>query len=446
MRWHGAALALLAGAGLLSSAAIAGEEREAAYQEFRAQFDARQYEAALPLAERVVALTEEQYGAGDPRVLAPLFNLGTTLYRMGRYEEAEEQYLRSIELLEGSGAALDRRLIGPLHGLGAVYLEAGRHEEAAIALKRAVDLSRNLDGLFNPGQVPMLERLVESYVELNRVGEAEKEQEHAFQISSTAFGEYDKRMLRPLERYANWLERIGRYATARSLHRRALEIAAQSRSVLATVAALRGIARTYRLAFVHGPEEGVMQLPSEGAAVTREFSTPGVLDIRGERALLSALEVIDKTEPSALAQRGQILVDLGDWYLSAGQTSKAFETYDTAWQALSRAGSTDALAQPERIVYRPPSAAVSRSQMQLRLDPESYRERLVEVRLTVTRDGRTRDVQALTADLPAKTVRGLESAVRKARYRPRFEDGRPADTAGVVMQEKIALRVAPGSG
>ena len=36
----------------------------AVYKEFRTQFDARQYAAAKPLAEKLVQLTEEQYGAG----------------------------------------------------------------------------------------------------------------------------------------------------------------------------------------------------------------------------------------------------------------------------------------------------------------------------------------------------------------------------------------------
>ena len=44
--------------------AVTDADRMAVYQEFRTQYDARQYAEAQPLAERLVELTEEQYGAG----------------------------------------------------------------------------------------------------------------------------------------------------------------------------------------------------------------------------------------------------------------------------------------------------------------------------------------------------------------------------------------------
>ncbi len=72
----------LAAAVQLATAAVTDADRTQVYQSFRTQFDARHYQEALPIAERLVALTEEQYGAEDRALVNPLTNLGTTHYRL----------------------------------------------------------------------------------------------------------------------------------------------------------------------------------------------------------------------------------------------------------------------------------------------------------------------------------------------------------------------------
>src|SRR4029077_9039812 len=77
-------------------------------------------------------------------------------------------------------------------------------------------------------------------------------------VAENAYGKGDLHMMRPLDRYAHWSERMGRYTTARALYARALPIAEQvaGPTSMLTVDPLTGIARSYRLEFVNGPEEG----------------------------------------------------------------------------------------------------------------------------------------------------------------------------------------------
>ena len=142
------------------AAATTDAERLDVYHQFRAAFDAHHYQEALPLAQQLVTLTEEQYGASDRALVNPLSNLATTEYRLGDYKDAEAAYLRGVKIVEDSGGNgnADRLLLRPLHGLGVTYYASGQFEDASIALKRALDLSRNLDGLFNAGQVAILDR------------------------------------------------------------------------------------------------------------------------------------------------------------------------------------------------------------------------------------------------------------------------------------------------
>ena len=159
---------MIAAAVLAPAAALAVTDanRVAVYREFRAAFDAHRYPDALPLAEKLVALTQEQYGANDRALVNPLSNLGTTQYRMGDYKDAEDTYLRGVKIAADTGGNADRLLLRPLQGLGATYYATRQYEDANITLQRALNLSRNLDGLLNPGQMTILYPLIGSLVNL----------------------------------------------------------------------------------------------------------------------------------------------------------------------------------------------------------------------------------------------------------------------------------------
>lgn len=441
-----AATALVAiGAALLAPPALAvtDAERYEVFKEFRVAFDAGRFTDALPVARRLVELTEQQYGADDRQLVNPLTNLGTVQYRLGDYPAAEASYLRAVRLIEGKLAGADRMLMRPLTGLGETYLATKQYAEAATALKRAVDLSRNLDGLFNPEQLDILDPLIECYVALDRLPDAEKENQYAFRVAESAYGRNDLRMLEPLDRLARWNEFVGRYGTARGLHARALMIAenASGRGTVQSVAALRGLARTYYNEFIYGPEE------TEQPPDPFQVNTPqpqigqqeGRLNPDGERALRFALEALAKAEPVDRRARGETLVELGDWYLIGGATAKASEAYREGWKELVAAGN-DAVAllqAPRRLAYRPPSASIARARPN---DPENYEERFVEARFRVGVDGKVADVTTAESSAPPSVEKSTLMAVRKARYAPRLENGEPVPTDGVLLRERVLVR------
>jgi tetratricopeptide (TPR) repeat protein len=439
VRWIPVAIPLAA-AIQLAAAAVTDADRTKVYQSFRTQFDARHYQEALPIAERLVTLTEEQYGADNRALVNPLTNLGTTQYRLRDYPAAEKSYLRGVEILEATAGNGDRQLLRPLHGLGATYLAAGQYEDGSVALKRAIDLSRNLDGLFNIEQLEILEPLIACYVALDAKAEAEKEHQYALRVAESAFGRTDGRMLGPLDRYARWLERIGRYTTARLLYARALSIAEKSmgRGSVATVSPLQGIARSYRLEFLNGPEEeGQDSEPFGSNSGMADSSNVLRLNPDGERALRMALQTLDRNPPVDHRRRGETLIELGDWFTSGGAFTKGVEQYREAWKELTQGGSTALLESPRLIAYRPPPSSVLRSS----LTDENSEEHLVEVKLTVTPEGRTADVEASTSDAPEAMQKSVQAAAKKARYSPRFENGEPVATPGVTLRERVLVRV-----
>jgi tetratricopeptide (TPR) repeat protein len=421
------------------AAAVTDSERVEVNKQFRELFDAKRYAEALPLAERVVALTEEQYGKDDRALVNPLTNLGTVHYRLKDYPAAEKDYQRSVEILEATAGSTDRQLLRPLHGLGAAHFAESEYVDASVALKRAIDLSRNIDGLFNVGQLQILEPLIASYVALDLTSEAEKEQQYALRVAESAFGRMDARMLKPLDRYGRWLEQIGRYTSARLLYARALTIAEQTggRGTPLAVDPLLGIARSYRLEFVNGAEEPTAVQDAFGGSDLTGAPLDGQrLNPDGERALRLAIQAIDRAKPVDHHKRGETLIELGDWYMSAGGLGRGVETYREAWKELSQAGDTSLLASPRLLAYRPPPSSAKRS----KLDEEESEERFVEVRFTVTKDGRTDNVEGSQSDAPESSQRSVASAVKKARYSPRFENGEAVATEGVTLRERIRVK------
>ncbi|HEY4213246.1 MAG TPA: tetratricopeptide repeat protein [Steroidobacteraceae bacterium] len=420
--------------------AVTDAERIQVYHEFRTAFDAHHFDAALPLAAKLVSMTEEQYGPTDRALVNPLSNLGTTQYRMSDYKSAEQTFLRSVKIVEDSGGAADRMMMRPMHGLGATYFKSGQYDEASVALKRALDLSRNLDGLFNPGQMQILNPLISSLVELERHDEVEREYQYAVRVVENAYGRNDARVLDPLDRYGRWMERMGRYTTARVLYARALEVAEQNggQSSILSVDPLTGISRTYRLEGINGSED-TASLPQPFDSVS-DFATPVVTTQRmnadGERAAILAVQVVQKHSPVDDALLGRTLLELGDWYMCENQTLKAMTVYTESWRAFGLSGSTAPLDQPRQLAYRAPNSSITRSH----LSPDNIEEHFVEVSFTVMKDGKTGNIVMSSTDASESQQKQVVSAIKRARYAPRFVGGDPVETPEVKWRERLVTK------
>jgi hypothetical protein len=425
-------------------AAATDADRVQAYQAFRGAFDARRYAEAAPLAEKLIALTEQELGAEDKALVNPLANLGAVQFRLANMPAAESAFQRAVAIAEAraTGSA-DAMLIRPLHGLGEVYLATKRFDAAAVTLDRAAGLIRNLRGLYDESQLAVLPSLIESYSSLQNFAAAEKEHQYAFRVAETAYGRSDRRLLGPLDRYARWYEFMGRYTTARVLHAHAMQIAEKDggQTSLQAVNPLRGLARTYWLEYIYGPEE-VEQAPTERPdSPNNLLQTGNRLNPDGEKALLIAIATLNKQTPVNHAELGDTLVDLADWYLIVANANKAGGSYKAAWQELEKAGQTEQLAQPRQLFYRPSAASVQR----FRPDkPEDYEQRSIETRLTVGADGRVSDAVSVASDAPEANVKMVLQYLKRARYRPRVDATGPVETKDVSYTELILVR-KPGT-
>lgn len=437
---------LLALATAVLPAVARGEEPLQIFARFKSALEANDLDAAGDRARELVAATEARHGAKSRELVNPLTNLGTVHFRRGEFAQAEAAYQQAIGLIEGQLSGADRMLIRPLEGLGETWLATDRAAEAALALKRAVDLSRNLDGLYNAAQLDTVDALIEAYEAAGLLTEAEREHQNAFRIAETSFGKRDLRLLDPLDRYGRWFESVGRYATARGLHARALQLAEElaKENPVVGVPGLRGLARTWLLEAIYGPEVEA-QPGFEIGEANDPFNVgnnQSRLNSEGLRALSYAVDLIRRSNPLNPILLGETLAQIGDWYLVSGSGARANAAYAESWRALSTAGAgaTAVLAEPRVLIYRAPAASVARLRPS---NPEDYAVREVDLRLTVGVDGKVTDVRVAESGAPENSTRAAVLAARKARFAPRIVDGAPAVAQEVVLRERLLIRTQP---
>ncbi|MBM4209045.1 MAG: tetratricopeptide repeat protein [Gammaproteobacteria bacterium] len=433
----------------LLAADAAPNESLQIFARFKSALEANDLATGGQRAEELVTLTEVQHGKDSRELVNPLTNLGTVQFRRGNFAAAEAHYQRAIALIEGQVSGADRLLIRPLQGLGETWLVTNRPADAATALKRAVDLSRNLDGLYNAEQLDTVDALIEAYENIGAKAEAEREHQYAFRIAETSFGKRDLRLVEPLDRYARFFESVGRYATARGLHARALQLAEElsADKPVVGIPALRGLARTWLLEAIYGPEveaQPAFELNDGGDPFVNNANQTR-LNSEGLRALTFAVDIVNRSKPVDQRQLGELHAQIGDWYLVSGNLGRAYASYADSWKALSNAATASGTPQlrallesPRVLVYRAPSGAVSRMKVQ---SPDDYAIKDIEMRLKVGKDGKVQDVVVASTAAPENSTKAAVLAARKTRFAPRIVEGEPAETEGVVLREQLMIRI-----
>jgi hypothetical protein len=208
------------------------------------------------------------------------------------------------------------------------------------------------------------------------------------------------------------------------------------------VPALRGLARTWLLEAIYGPE-----VEAQPAFEVNDAGDPfganagqSRLNSEGLRALSFAVEIVNRSKPVDSRLLGETLAQIGDWHLVSGSLGRANAAYVESWKALEAAGpeARMLLEAPRVLVYRAPSSSVARMRAG---NPDDYAVRDVEMRLKVGADGRVDDAEVANSDAPENSTKAALLAARKTRFAPRLANGEPVETEGVVLREKLLIRI-----
>jgi hypothetical protein len=293
--------------------------------------------------------------------------------------------------------------------------------------------------LFNINQVEFIDALIDAYEATGRFVEADKESQYALRVEEAAYGRNSIKLLNRLDKLALWFENARRYTSERNAYERALGILAKNAPAndLRRVPPLRGIARSFRLEAFYGVEGADNGASFNSGNFGAPVTTEGSQQRRGESSLTTALDIIDKNTPVNEQMRGEVLADLGDWFLISNSLRRAYDSYAEAWKSLTSVSNTRLLESPRVLAYRPSISSVERSQV----DPAEAVVKIVELHFTVDRDGRIDEVSSPTTDVPENIVRNSVASMKRSRYAPRIENGLAVPTENVVYYERVLVKV-----
>jgi TonB family protein len=409
--------------------ASAGER----YQRLMAE--GRNAEAAAAGLE-VVELTRRLAGDNSLELASPLTNLATAQLRNGNLAEAEANYAAAVALLEKGAGFLSARLVNPLVGLGEARLRAGNYALATQAYERALRVNHVNEGFYNLEQAPIRDGLTEGYLGLRDLEKANFHQEAALYVQQRRLGRDNPDLVPALTRLGQWYDRSGQSEEARLTYQTAARIVEKSagEDTPAMVEPLLAIAETYRQQAMLPPDPDSSQSPET------------LLPLAG-LMLRKALGIVEGQSPPDAAQRGRILVKLGDLYLMWGKPNSAADRYREAWQALSSDPELEArreeyFGQPARIMGPVPPAIVPVPPRDAPPpDPAQLEPGYVVVRFDVDAAGRVGNATIVESEPRNLLEERVQETARRTLFRPRFEAGAPVATTGVVLRHNF--RFAP---
>ena len=210
-----------------------GEEREAQIDAWKVLVVMRhrlgQFQAAVEVAERVLALTREQ---GNPsKVATALHYLANPLGQLGEYDRAEEMLLEGLAINRAEADKTSEMIT--LINLGELRAFQGRYEEALATEREALALSRSLAER-EPSLALILANLGETYILMDRPEEARD----TLMASQRVVDAYDQPSTIALYNLGRACWRLGASSEALGYLDRAIALSRQQDDITALVQAL----------------------------------------------------------------------------------------------------------------------------------------------------------------------------------------------------------------
>ncbi|MBB6091756.1 tetratricopeptide (TPR) repeat protein [Povalibacter uvarum] len=401
--------------------------------------------ATVALCVALVARPAHPHAGADavePDATA-LMELGRLQYAQREFASAQVSFSRAVEQIERAHDPLASELIEPLVALGDAQVGAGRFEQASQSFARAVSIVRREGGVNDARQLVPLEKMADAQAFSGQMQAAAGSLKYFERVSEATYGAQSRPFGEKLTRVADRLCQFGFYFDGRSRHRRALGILDGADT--AEIDALRSTARCnlYEIsAFAivtpaQLPEQlrGVAGRPQHFNADSTSFRTNVVRLMRyeSEQALTRAARLALASETMPASEKVQVLLEAGDWFQMRDHVRTARGYYEQVL-LLMRTGDdarTTLLSSPVMLMYAPPPLSLLNEFER----SEATTRRFVVAQFEVRADGRVQSERVIARDATKTMVDETLSALRAARYRPRFVNGKPEDTLKVTYRQ-----------
>ena len=149
-----------------------------------------------------------------------------------------------------------------------------------------------------------------------------------------------------------------------------------------------------------------------------------------------AVSITRSNQAATPAQRADAQLRLGDFYQRFGEWRSALVSYREAWKELAADPSADELLKAA-FDHPVPVKGGDTEKTGLETGPAGS---MLTVRFDVSYRGRVEDAEILSDDVDDSLARMALSQTRKRLFRPRFENGEPVATSGLLEEVLVIDR------
>lgn len=356
------------------------------------------------------------------------------------------EYLDAIAKTEQEGGAYAPSLTEHLLGLGTTLQQFGRHEEAIDVLKRGVHLARINAGLYSSEQIALLRSEIRSLMAMGDYELVDERQRYLYRVERQALHNSEA-SAEALLRQADWQRQAyiagvgdpeaasGRLLLMWDLYRMSLDetMAVYGKDSEELRAPLEGMLKAQYLIAGH---QGYNNLNATNSNQLRVVAYNSDTYKRGE-SVLKALLDLNIANNAYVSQHVLDLVAMGDWAWWFGNRSEGAKFYNEALALIPETADPEALY---KALFGQPTPLPALQGIESVPDPHWNDQGALVVQFNVSENGRVGDVERLAEpDIDGfAMINRLLRALRDTRFRPRFDDGMPVETEGLVWSWDVS--------
>ena len=320
-----------------------------------------------------------------------------------------------------SDLIISPELSSPLFGIALTLNQFGQYEDAIKILDRALRINHVNNGLYNPDQIKIHDSLTESYVGVRDVEKANHHQSFQVFISKKYYGIDNPLVDESLDKLAKWYKRTGQVYSEREIHKELL-----SRQESRADGDIASLVEIYKnLSFSHRRE--------------------GMDLFQSVNPLKEAIEVIDLMESPDLNLKFEVLLDLGDTYISYGRIQAAKKAYSECWMLINEDQTMketieDRFSKPVRVrnVQIPKTYP---------LPPigEEIGETIpgsISLKYDVDVNGQTINIEVIESDPQGIIDQAAIKVINGVVYRPKYIEAEPQLTEGLNIRHEYNVRLS----
>jgi CHAT domain-containing protein/Tfp pilus assembly protein PilF len=205
-----------------ASAQEALKEANELNQQVMKLYQAGKYAEAIPLAQRMLAITEQILGPTHPAVAQSLNNLAMLYKETGQYAKAEPLYQRSLAIKEKALGPIHPAVAAGLNNLAGLYQTTGQYAKAEPLYQRSLAIAEQALGPAHPDVATSLNNLAALYRTMGQYAKAEPLYQRSLAIREQTLGPTHPDIAVSLNNLALLYQTTGEYAKAEPLYERSL--------------------------------------------------------------------------------------------------------------------------------------------------------------------------------------------------------------------------------